>query len=137
MHRPSFGSVHHQPPVVKQMGLALAVAVFIDATVVRLVLVPSVMELLGEKCWWFPSWLDRITPHVNIEGKTDVPGLCRSARRGGAARRASPIFRASSNRFPALPTNLPTLFPPHHPGSLRPGVVCCPSGEPRRYPRIR
>lgn len=62
-------------PVVKQMGLGLAVAVLIDATVVRLVLVPSVMELLGERCWWFPSWLDRITPHVNIEGKTDsIPG---------------------------------------------------------------
>ena len=67
--------VMNPTPVVKQMGLGLAVAVFIDATVVRLVLVPSVMELLGEKSWWFPSWLDRITPHVNIEGKTDpAPG---------------------------------------------------------------
>ncbi len=62
-------------PVVKQMGLGLAVAVFIDATIVRLVLVPSTMELLGDRNWWFPSWLDRITPHVNIEGKTDpAPG---------------------------------------------------------------
>jgi len=62
-------------PVVKQMGLGLAVAVLIDATVVRLVLVPSVMELLGDRNWWFPAWLDRITPHVNIEGKTDpAPG---------------------------------------------------------------
>jgi RND superfamily putative drug exporter len=49
--------------------------VLIDATVVRLVLVPSVMELLGERNWWFPAWLDRITPHVNIEGKSDpAPG---------------------------------------------------------------
>lgn len=67
--------VMNPTPVVKQMGLGLAVAVFIDATVVRLVLVPSVMELLGERNWWFPSWLDRITPHVNIEGKTEpAPG---------------------------------------------------------------
>jgi RND superfamily putative drug exporter len=67
--------VMNPTPVVKQMGLGLAVAVFIDATVVRLVLVPSVMELLGERNWWFPAWLDRITPHVNIEGKTDpAPG---------------------------------------------------------------
>lgn len=63
--------VMNPAPVVKQMGLGLAVAVLIDATVVRLVLVPSVMELLGERNWWFPSWLDRITPHVNIEGKTE------------------------------------------------------------------
>ncbi|MEZ4506482.1 MAG: MMPL family transporter [Thermomicrobiales bacterium] len=58
-------------PVVKQMGFGLAVAILIDATVVRLVLVPSTMELLGDRNWWFPSWLDRITPHVNIEGKTE------------------------------------------------------------------
>ncbi len=62
-------------PVVKQMGFGLAVAILIDATVVRLVLVPSTMEILGERNWWFPSWLDRITPHVNIEGKTEpAPG---------------------------------------------------------------
>jgi RND superfamily putative drug exporter len=62
-------------PVVKQMGFGLAVAILIDATIVRLILVPSTMEILGERNWWFPAWLDRITPHVNIEGKTDpAPG---------------------------------------------------------------
>lgn len=62
-------------PIIKQMGLGLAVAVLIDATLVRLVLVPSVMEILGDRNWWFPGWLDRITPHVNIEGKTNpAPG---------------------------------------------------------------
>ncbi len=62
-------------PITKQFGLGLAVAILIDATIVRLVLVPATMELLGEWNWWFPSWLDRITPHVNIEGKTDpAPG---------------------------------------------------------------
>jgi len=67
--------VMNPTPVVKQIGLGLAVAVLIDATLVRLVLVPSVMELLGTRNWWFPSWLDRITPHVNIEGKTEpAPG---------------------------------------------------------------
>ena len=67
--------VMNPTPVVKQMGLGLAVAVLIDATLVRLVLVPSVMEILGERNWWFPKWLDRITPHVNIEGKTEpAPG---------------------------------------------------------------
>jgi RND superfamily putative drug exporter len=67
--------VMNPTPVVKQMGLGLAIAVLIDATLVRLVLVPSVMEILGERNWWFPKWLDRITPHVNIEGKSEpAPG---------------------------------------------------------------
>ena len=47
---------------VKQVGLGLAVAVLIDATVVRLVLVPAVMELLGRANWWLPSWLARLLP---------------------------------------------------------------------------
>jgi uncharacterized membrane protein YdfJ with MMPL/SSD domain len=47
---------------VKQIGLGLAVAVFVDATVVRLVLVPAVMELLGAANWWLPRWLDRMLP---------------------------------------------------------------------------
>ncbi|MFN8036643.1 MAG: MMPL family transporter [Acidimicrobiia bacterium] len=53
--------------VLKLMGVGLAVAVFIDATLVRMVLVPSTMELLGDANWWFPKWLDRIVPHVAVE----------------------------------------------------------------------
>jgi putative drug exporter of the RND superfamily len=52
---------------LKIMGLGLAVAVLIDATIVRLVLVPSTMELLGDWNWWLPKWLDRILPRVNVE----------------------------------------------------------------------
>jgi uncharacterized membrane protein YdfJ with MMPL/SSD domain len=47
---------------VKQIGLGLAAAVLVDATVVRLVLVPAVMELLGKANWWLPGWLDRVLP---------------------------------------------------------------------------
>jgi RND superfamily putative drug exporter len=54
--------------VVKLMGFGLAVAVLLDATVVRLVLVPATMELLGDRNWWLPGWLARILPKVNIEG---------------------------------------------------------------------
>jgi RND superfamily putative drug exporter len=53
---------------VKMVGLGLATAIAVDATVVRMVLVPATMELLGDRNWWFPAWLDRITPHVAIEG---------------------------------------------------------------------
>ena len=48
-------------------GLGLAVAILIDATLVRMVLVPSIMELLGEANWWFPAWLDRIVPHLDVD----------------------------------------------------------------------
>jgi RND superfamily putative drug exporter len=53
---------------VKMVGLGLATAIFVDATVVRMVLVPATMELLGDRNWWYPAWLERITPHVSVEG---------------------------------------------------------------------
>ncbi|CAL9342719.1 Membrane protein YdfJ [Streptomyces sp. enrichment culture] len=55
--------------VVKMLGLGLAVSVLIDATVVRLLLVPAVMTLLGRHAWWTPHWLDRLLPHIDAEGE--------------------------------------------------------------------
>jgi RND superfamily putative drug exporter len=57
--------------VLKVFGLGLAVAVFIDATIVRMVLVPAVMELLGKANWWFPRRLDRIVPRLGVEVDVD------------------------------------------------------------------
>ncbi|MBA3288632.1 MAG: MMPL family transporter [Acidimicrobiia bacterium] len=54
--------------VSKLFGLGLALAVLLDATVVRMLLVPATMELLGDKNWWMPAWLDRIVPKLNVEG---------------------------------------------------------------------
>ncbi len=54
--------------IVKLFGSGLALAVFLDATLVRMLLVPATMELLGSKNWWFPKWLDRIVPTLNVEG---------------------------------------------------------------------
>ncbi|MCC6960321.1 MAG: MMPL family transporter [Dehalococcoidia bacterium] len=59
--------------VVKEFGLGLAVAVFVDATVVRLLLVPATMELMGRWNWWLPGWLDRALPRISIEGSHDEP----------------------------------------------------------------
>ena len=56
---------------VKLFGLGLAVAVLLDATIVRMVLVPATMELLGDRNWWLPTWIDRLIPEINIEGKSD------------------------------------------------------------------
>lgn len=61
--------------LMKELGFALATAVLIDATLIRTVLVPSAMRLLGEKAWWLPRWLDRILPHVALERDVDEPGV--------------------------------------------------------------
>src|SRR5438270_2258998 len=53
---------------IKQIGIGLASAIFIDATLVRMVLVPSTMEILGKANWWLPHWLDRMIPHIGFEG---------------------------------------------------------------------
>ena len=55
-------------PTIKMFGVGLSVAVLLDATVVRLLIVPAAMTLFGESAWWLPSWLDRVLPHVDVEG---------------------------------------------------------------------
>ena len=56
-------------PIVKQFGVGLAVAIAIDATIVRCLLVPAVMTLLGRAAWWMPAWLARWLPRIDIEGE--------------------------------------------------------------------
>ncbi|MCL3819544.1 MMPL family transporter [Aeromicrobium wangtongii] len=83
-------------PVLKMLGLGLATAVFLDATLVRLVLVPATMKLLGDANWWLPAWLDRLLPKLDLDGAADTlpaqdePDLGRQApqlevRGGGSA----------------------------------------------------
>lgn len=52
---------------LRVFGLGMAIAVLLDATVVRMVLVPSIMELLGRANWWMPHWLDRLVPTLSVE----------------------------------------------------------------------
>jgi len=59
---------------IKSMGFGLAIAVFLDATLVRIVLVPATMRLMGDWNWWLPKWLDRILPNVSLEG-AEEPAL--------------------------------------------------------------
>ncbi|MCU0261145.1 MAG: MMPL family transporter [Ilumatobacteraceae bacterium] len=64
-----FGSfLLEEDRVIKLFGLGLAVAVFLDASLVRMLLVPATMELLGARNWWLPKWLDRILPKIDVEG---------------------------------------------------------------------
>ena len=70
------GFVLGDDPVVKMMGLGLATAILVDATVVRIVLVPATMKLMGDANWWLPGWLDRLLPTVDIDGGAgQVPEL--------------------------------------------------------------
>lgn len=59
---------------LKLFGFGMAAAVLIDATLVRMVLVPATMELLGDRNWWIPNWLDRILPAIHVEGSPDSVG---------------------------------------------------------------
>jgi RND superfamily putative drug exporter len=63
-----FGSfVLGDDPTGKLFGIGLAVAVFLDATLVRMVLVPATMSLLGRANWWLPAWMERLLPHIDFE----------------------------------------------------------------------
>jgi RND superfamily putative drug exporter len=71
-------------PIIKMFGLGLATAVFIDATIVRIVLVPATMRLLGDWNWWLPGWLDRLLPNLDVEGGVGLPEPAYEPGRGPA-----------------------------------------------------
>ncbi len=73
-----------ESPLVKMMAIGLAVAVLVDALIVRMVLVPAAMTLLGRANWWLPRWLDRVMPHLVLDGR----GLAEPAGAVGGAERA-------------------------------------------------
>ena len=68
-------------PTVKMLAIGMAFAVLIDASLVRMALVPSIMALLGEHAWWLPRWLEPVVPDLQLEGSVAEPGR---ARRAGA-----------------------------------------------------
>jgi RND superfamily putative drug exporter len=84
-----FGSfVLNGDPTIKQFGVGLAVAVVLDATVVRCLLVPALMLLMGKVNWWMPKWLERVVPHVSIEGAEFFQERDLAALAGGPAQPA-------------------------------------------------
>jgi RND superfamily putative drug exporter len=68
-----FGFVLDPNRVVKLLGIGLASAIFLDAFVLRTILVPSLMHIIGKPNWYFPKWLERITPRVSVEPADEEP----------------------------------------------------------------
>lgn len=69
-----FGSfVTSDARFMKLLGLGLAVAIALDAFVIRVVLMPAIMRVLGARAWWIPAWLDRVLPHIDIDGHDEDP----------------------------------------------------------------
>jgi RND superfamily putative drug exporter len=62
-------------PTIKMFGLGFSIAVLLDATVVRMMIVPAVMALFGDRAWWLPRWLDRIIPDLDVEGQHLIEAL--------------------------------------------------------------
>jgi putative drug exporter of the RND superfamily len=67
------GFANDPDPVVKIFGIGLGGAIMIDVLIARMVVVPAVMTLLGDRAWWLPSWLDRVLPRVELE-RDEAPG---------------------------------------------------------------
>ncbi|MEU8576050.1 MMPL family transporter [Streptomyces asoensis] len=63
------GFISSSESMIKMIGFGLAIAVFFDAFIVRMAIVPAVLALLGKKAWWLPKWLDRVLPNVDVEGE--------------------------------------------------------------------
>ncbi|MFJ5176413.1 MMPL family transporter [Streptomyces griseoviridis] len=63
------GFIGSSESMIKMIGFGLAIAVFFDAFVVRMAIVPAVLALLGKRAWWLPKWLDRLLPNVDVEGE--------------------------------------------------------------------
>lgn len=60
---------------LKALGVGLATAVLVDATIIRMVLVPATMQILGRATWWLPGWLDRLLPQFHVEAPADAEEL--------------------------------------------------------------
>ncbi|WP_406148691.1 MMPL family transporter [Streptomyces sp. NBC_01012] len=85
------GFVGSGEAMIKTIGFGLAVAVLFDAFVIRMAFVPAVLALLGHRAWWLPRWLDRILPHVDVEGASLTARSETAAVTGGGADKKEPV----------------------------------------------
>ena len=113
--------------VVKKLGVGMAVAIVLDATVVRMVLVPATMSLLGRWNWWMPAWLDRLLPDVARRGHRRRPDEPDPARTPAGVRRSPPTTTSDREETPPMTTA--------HPPDLARRSSGCPARPPPRRAR--
>lgn len=65
------GFIASHEQIIQSIGFGLAVGILVDAFLVRMIIVPAVMRLLGSSAWWLPAWLNKYLPHISIEGESD------------------------------------------------------------------
>lgn len=80
-------------PVIKQFGLGLAVAVLLDVVLIRLTLMPALLDQLGAKAWWMPRWLDRAVPHIGLEDE----GFSAAQAAKSKGRKAAPASKSKAS----------------------------------------
>jgi putative drug exporter of the RND superfamily len=97
-----FGFATDPDVIVKIFGVGLGAAIMIDVLIVRMVVAPAVMTLLGDRAWWFPAWLDRLLPQLELEGEERTEAESPSRERAERERRRGP-----------LPTNQPAAADAH------------------------
>ncbi|MFE4683946.1 MMPL family transporter [Streptomyces sp. NPDC056721] len=89
------GFIMENDDMIKMMGFGLAIAVFFDAFVVRMAIVPAVLALLGKSAWWLPRWLDKLLPNMDVEGeklhKTLAPSSSPAAEDDEEERELEPV----------------------------------------------
>ncbi|MGO1173908.1 MAG: MMPL family transporter, partial [Actinomycetaceae bacterium] len=78
------GFISSDSSMIKSFGVGLSVGILLDAFVVRMLLVPAAMHLLGRSAWWLPRWLDKILPNVDVEGEALTERVAASAAAGGS-----------------------------------------------------
>ena len=97
-----FGSfIGESDRIVKLFGVGLSIAVLLDATIVRMLLVPATMELLGDSNWWLPKWLDRALPRVAVEGHP-LEVEPRARDRVSSAQGEAALLQRSSAKRPSV-----------------------------------
>ena len=121
--------------MMKYLAFGLLIALLLDATIVRMFLVPSVMKLLGDDCWWAPRWMKRVQERLGL-GETELP----DERKRPAVREPSDASEALVGAGAPVPAPPARPRPPHDPthpgpeGGLRAGPTRIPPGPPRTPP---
>ena len=93
-------------PTVKMLAIGMAFAVLIDASLVRMCLVPSIMSLLGSRAWWMPRWLEPVIPHLDLEASTATQAAAPEPALAGAAGHPADAPAAHSRPMPE-PDDIP------------------------------